>query len=337
MSLAQPPATTPTLPDRSTWLMLFGSFQILLGCLCGLMGLMMVFMPALGPMAGAPQGQATNAQMIPAAAFYLVLTVAFVWLGIGSIRARRWAWTLTVVLSWMWLIMGGVGFVFVMLIAGPMMSAAMEQQAKMPPQALVIMQIVTGSCVGCIYIFLPALFLVFYQRESVRATCQRRDPQVPWTDRCPMPVLALSILFAWSALCMPATAATGFVIPVFGVILSGAAGAAVILPLTLVVAYLAWGMYRLQMAAWWGTLLLFIVGILNMVTFSRTGLMEMYKKMQMPAAQLEMIRKSGMIEAISRWMPWMGLVGGIVWLGYLLYVRSYFVHAERTSADFERS
>ena len=179
MSLAQPPDTSPALPDRSTWLTLFGSFQILLGCLCGLMALMMVFMSVLGPMAGPPQGQATTAQMMPAAVVYLLLAVVFIWLGVGSVRARRWAWTLTVVLSWMWLIMGGVGFVFSVIVARPMMSAAMEQQGKMPPQTLVIIQIITGRVLGCIYILLPALFLVFYHRESVRATCQRRDPQIP--------------------------------------------------------------------------------------------------------------------------------------------------------------
>jgi len=37
-----------------------------------------------------------------------------------------------------------------------------------------------------------------------------------------------------------------------------------------------------------------------------------------------------MMEMMSRWMPWMGLVGGAVWLGYLLYVRRYFV---RNAAD----
>ena len=52
MSIAQPPATTPALPDRSTRLMLFGIFQILLGCLCGLMGLMMAVVSVMGPMAG---------------------------------------------------------------------------------------------------------------------------------------------------------------------------------------------------------------------------------------------------------------------------------------------
>ena len=48
--------------------------------------------------------------------------------------------------------------------------------------------------------------------------------------------------------------------PLFGVFVSGAAGAAVILLLALVLAYLAWGTYRLRMAAWWGMLLLWIVG-----------------------------------------------------------------------------
>ncbi len=332
MSSAQPPVTTPALPDRSSWLTIFGTFQIVLGCLCGLLALMVLAASVLGPLAKAPQGEAMNARaMMPAVVLYLVLAVGFIWLGIGSIRARRWAWTLTVVLSWMWLIMGAAGFVAVVFIAGPMMKASMEQQAKMPPEMLVVMQIVTGSCLGCVYVLLPAVFLVFYHRESMRETCRQYDPQVPWTDRCPMPVLALSILHALSALYMPSLAAYGCVMPVFGTVLAGAAGAAVILFLTLVMAYLAWGMYRLQMAAWWGSLLLGIVGILNMLTFSRIDLMKMYEKMNMPAAQLEMIRKSGMVEAMSRWMPWMGLVGGAVWLGYLLYVRRYFVHANESA------
>ena len=268
--------------------------------------------------------------MIPGVIFYLILAVGFIWLGVGSIRARRWAWTLTVVLSWMWLIMGVVGFVGFVFAAGPMMRASMEQQAKLPPQAIMIMRIVTGALMACIYILLPALFLLFYQRASVRATCQRRDPQIRWTDRCPLPVLALSILHASSAaLWMPSMAIYGWVMPVFGVILSGASGAAVILLLTLVLAYLAWGTYRLKMAAWWGTLLLWTVGNLNMLTFPRTNLMEMYEKMKMPAAQLELMRKSGVIDTMSRWMPWMGLVGGVVWLGYLLYVRRYFLRGSQ--------
>ena len=189
------------------------------------------------------------------------------------------------------------------------------------------MHIVILAIMACIYVLLPAVFLVFYQRASVRATCQWRDPQVRWTDRCPMPVLALSTDAC--IVCvrfMPSMAAYGGIMPLFGRFVSGPAGAAAMLLLTLVMAYLAWGTYRLQMAAWWGTLLLSIAGTVNMVlTFSQSNLMEMYEKMKLPADQLEMMRKSGMVESMARWGPWMGLVGGAVFLGYLLYLRRYFV------------
>jgi hypothetical protein len=32
-----------------------------------------------------------------------------------------------------------------------------------------------------------------------------------------------------------------------------------------------------------------------------------------------------MVESMSHWAPWMGLVSGAAWLGYLLYVRRYFI------------
>ena len=110
------------------------------------------------------------------------------------------------------------------------MSATMGQQGKIPPQVIVITQIVTGAFMACIYILLPAVFLFFYHRASVRATCQRRDPQIRWTDRCPMPVLALSILLAWgAACCLFSMVAYRGVMPLFGVFASGTAGAVVIL------------------------------------------------------------------------------------------------------------
>ena len=339
MSTAQPPTTTPVYPDRSTRLMLFGVLQVLLGCICGLMAVMMVVFSSLGPMPKTPQGPAMNAQMmIPGMVFYFLLAVALIWLGIGLIRARRWAWTLTIVLSWMWLVIGVVSFVSFLFVAGPMMSASIAQQGKIPPEAIMAMRIVSGAVLACIYILLPAVFLVFCHHESVRATCQRRDPKIPWTDRCPMPVLVLSILMALSVVSMFSVLAYGCVMPLFGVFISGAAGAVVVLLMALVMAYLAWGTYRLQMAAWWGTLLLWIAGTVNMaVTFSQAGLMEMYEKMGMPAAQLEMMRKSGVVETMSHWGPWMGILGGIAWLGYLLYVRRYFVRSGEATTGTPRN
>ena len=153
----------PALPDRSTRLMVFGIFQILLGCLCGLMGLMMVFMSACanGPRAAGRGAQCTDDD--PGRGFLPWLAVAFVWLGIGSIRARR-GLALTVVLLWMWLVMGAAAFPFLVLITGRIMSASAEG-GELPPQALIAIQMINDSFVGFVYILLPALFLLFYQRR----------------------------------------------------------------------------------------------------------------------------------------------------------------------------
>lgn len=329
MSGVQPPTAAPVVPDRSTGLMVFGIFQIVLGGFCGMASVMMVFITILGPIANTKQAEAINPQtMIPGIAINFLLSVTMIWLGIGSIRARRWAWTLTVVLSWMWLIMGVIAFIGFLCFAGSMISTSLEQQGqvKMPQEVIMVMRIVTGAMMFGIYILLPTAFLLFYQRASVLATCRWRDPQIRWTDHCPMPVLALSVLMAFSAVSMLfSIPANRCVMPLFGGFVSGTVGAIVIVLIVLALMYLAWGTYRLQMAAWWGTLLLWTVGIVNMVMmFLQTNLMEMYEKMRMPATQLEMIRKSSFIELVSRWGLWIALAFGIVWLGYLLYIRRYF-------------
>ena len=124
----------------------------------------------------------------------------------------------------------------------------------------------------------------------------------------------------------------GSVISIFGTLLSGLVGTGVVLLLALVLAYLAWGTYRLQMAAWWGTLLIGIAVAANMaITYWRGHLMDMYEKMGFPADQMDLIRKSGIVESMSRWGPWLALAGGAVWLGYLLYVRRYFVQGRSGS------
>jgi hypothetical protein len=79
------------------------------------------------------------------------------------------------------------------------------------------MWIIGSAAMACIYILLPGVFLVLCHRESVHATCQRRDPMTRWTDRCPMPVLALSILLAFSVVSMSWVVPYGCVMPLFGV------------------------------------------------------------------------------------------------------------------------
>jgi hypothetical protein len=335
MQTAQPP-TASVYPDRSARLRFLGTFQVVLGGLWGMMtalaalSALMLVLGLLGSSSKSAQSQAIDIQeLIQGIVLFAPMAVGAIWLGIGLYRARRWAWTLSVAWSWMWLITGVFSLTTFVLFRGPP-----TQHEKMSPQAIVTMRLFSSVFEVCYDILLPGLFLVLCHREAVRATCQRQDPKTPWTDRCPMPVLALSTFLAWTIVWVVSLLAYRCAIPLFGVVFSGAAGAGVILLIALMQADLAWGIYRLQRVTWWGTLLFGIVGISNIVvTFSQTNLMNWYEKMALPDEQLEMFRKSGIAESMTHWGPWISLVGGAAWLGYLLYVRRYFVrHGDRTRA-----
>jgi hypothetical protein len=312
--------------DRSTRLLLLGAFQVILGCLSGLMAVITVAAVLLAPMAKVPQGQALSFRvLLPALFLYAGLAVGLIWLGIGLARARRWAWTLTVVLSWMWLVVGVLGFLFFLFAVAPGMWSTMARQAAMPREVITAMVVVVAVFAGFVYIVVPAIIVGFCHHDSVRATCLKRDPKVRWTDRCPMPVLALSVIMALSIVSFASSMTYGNMVPMFGVFVTGPAGMALVVLMALVFAYLAWGTYRLQPAAWWGTVLLCLVATVSgAITYARADLMEAYERLGLPPEQLDVIRKSGIVQSMSQSGPWVAVLAGAACLGYLVYVRRYF-------------
>jgi hypothetical protein len=326
VSIPQPLTATPSESrDRSGRLETVGALQILLGCFCGL-GAIFVGALRLFPMGRAAQNWEPPI-FVQMAAFYLGLAVAFIWLGKGMFSARRWAWTLTVVSSWIWLIFGVFGFINVEFIIGPRTWEYMAQQkGKMPAQFVESVRLFSGVFLAFLYLGLPGFFLMLSHHESVRATCIRRDPRVPWTDRCPMPVLAIVLFLAFSILPLRSLATLKFVVPCFGTFLSGGAGALATALIAIIVAALTWGLYRLRMAAWWGALLLGSASSLNTaITFQRADIAEMYKQQGFSASTLEMFHNKGLLELTRQWGLWTGLVGGVAWVVYLIAVRRYFL------------
>ena len=322
MSQDDPIAPRGQFKDRTIGLILFGLFEILIGGFF----LMMIPMVALSALIPQPGGPPMGLRMmIPAMIIYALVAVVFTWLGVGSMLARRWARALMLVISWLWLVTGIVSTAFFLFFM-PDMFERMAQQGQMPAEAVVVVKLVVLATLGFIYVILPGVFVLFYQSEHVRATCEFKDPRVRWTDHCPLPVLALVVVFGFSVCSMISMPCYGFVVPVFGTLLTGLPGALVLVAITLVLAYLTWGLYKLRPIAWWVTLALGVLGTAsNMVTFSRVGLMELYEKMNMPEQQLKMIQDTGMIEKMN--MPWMMAVSAAVFLGYLLYVKRYFAVA----------
>ena len=111
MNVDSQSADSPRFKDRSIGLIIFGALQIVMGCGCALLIPFMLLSLLVAPPAAAPMNAAPmNMQMmLPAVGFYGLAAVVLVSLGVGSIRARRWARALTLVLAWMWLVMGVMG------------------------------------------------------------------------------------------------------------------------------------------------------------------------------------------------------------------------------------
>ena len=320
MSENEQAAQPAVFKDRSVGLVVFGSVEILIGCFCALAAPMMVAVAFVPQPGGQPAGLQ---MMLPAVMIYVMAAVFFIWIGIGSILARRWARAVMLICSWMWLICG----VFAMIVWIWMMPNMFDQMPpgqQMPPEAMLMMQIFMGGFMGCIYFLLPLAFVLFYRSKHVWATCRFKDPKTRWTDRCPLPVLALVILFTYGLLSLVWMPFYNFTVPCFGVLLDGAAGALVVLGVVILEIYLIWGMYHLRVAAWWTALVCVVVGsISGLLTMGLIDLMELYERMGMPDQQMDVIRQMGMVEMMnSLW--WVGIPMALLFLAYLVYVKRYF-------------
>ena len=107
--------------DRKTGLVGFGILQIILGGLCAiLVPFMIIGMIVLAVSKDSSAPPMNTATMIVGVLFYVLAAICFIWMGVGSIKARRWARALILVSSWLWLICGISGLFFMLLFMSDM-------------------------------------------------------------------------------------------------------------------------------------------------------------------------------------------------------------------------
>ena len=324
-----PPAEVvppPAYKDRSTGLVVFGIMTLLLGCLCGLfVPLMLAGQMAAAKVPNAPP--ANTAAMLPGMAMYGALAVVLIWLGIGSIQARRWARALLLIFSWSWLIMGVFMTAIMPFVMGKAM-ANLPPDAKtgrpiMSPAAITGMVIVMTIFFAVFFVLVPAFWTFFYNSRHVKATCEARDPAVRWTDACPLPVLAFC-LWTWLAvpmmLIMP-LAANG-VMPFFGGFISGLPGGLFCVVIAAIWGVAGWWMYRLDARGWWLILVAMVLFMVSaLLTYAHHDIIEMYQLMGYPQAMIDQIQKTGLLTGNR--MSWLMSVCWLPFLGYLLFIKKY--------------
>ena len=317
--VAAPP---PVFKDRKVGLIIFGILTILGGCVCGLFVLLILAAPALA--AQSPNPPPVSVSRLPAL-MYAALGVTFIWLGIGSVMARRWARALLVVISWSFVVCGVLGLLFLGLMAphlNEMMGASRPaNQTAVSDSAQAAVLVVMFLVMAIVVVVGPLMWALFYSGRNVKATCEALDPTPRWTDRCPLQVLAISIWLFFGGVTMLMMSALYPVAPFFGKLLTGGAAVGYHFFLACIWIYAAWALYRLNRSGWWLVFVVMIaVAISGVITFWLHTPSEMYALLGYSKEMLVAMDRLGSNGRLV-------FVSSVMWtvplLAYLLYVRKY--------------
>jgi hypothetical protein len=316
-----PPASqSAAYKDRSVWLTIFGVLTILLGGICLLFIPLMIF----GAIAAHAEGGIPG--LFPEMGMYGAAGGGLVWCGIGSILARRWARALLLIFSWSWLAIGVIAIACVAIFL-PAVIKAQPHNPNTSSQAVEYgVLAITGVILLFTFIVIPAIWALFYGRKSVKATCEARNPLPSWTDACPLPVLAMSLLLGLSVLSYVGNILSYRIIPFFGVFLTGTPAVLIYIILIAVCVITALGLYRMDRRAWWLVLLMMTLIFLSSgITYWFHSLREFYHLMGYSEQQIRAMQNAAFD---GRRTVWMTLVFALPMVGYVLFIGRYFKRAK---------
>jgi hypothetical protein len=316
------PPVAPEYRDRRGALIFFGVVELFIAALSMLIAGLVV----LGQLFGA-QSMGTQPEIrfwLPAVALYGATAFVFATLGIGSIQCRRWARGLSIVVAWCWLAIGVVAVPITAWIMPKVLASVPGPQA-LSSSALTIFVVLEVVFMVVFFVVLPAGLVAFYSGRHVRSTCEARDPIPRWTDRTPLPLLLMAcVCWAGSFTTLLTALTKSAAIPFFGTFLVGTTGAIVTGLMALLFAWLGWACYRRQAAGWWGLLgILLLFSVSSLVTFSRVDLIDFYRAMHYPPAQIDLIQRQGWLD--KRFLFWASTPWVLGILAYLVWVKKQFV------------
>lgn len=318
-----PPAAAAPEPsgfkDRRTGLIVFGALLLLMA-LAGLGAAALQLVMLVG---GEAMGAASadSSLYVFAALFYLLVAATAAGLGVGSIRCRRWARTLIVVLAALTLASGVVTTFYFVLHAGTMteMVATQSGDEEIAGFAAFILGCLFAFF-GFLFLVLPTVFLLFYRSRHVKATCEHYDPKRRWTDRYPAPLLAGVVVLLFCALifCAPLVGAP---VPFFGALLTGVPAWIYSLIAGLAALVLALGFLRFDRRAWIGSVVyVAAVGVSAFLSFRGRRLLSVYESMGYPPEQIEMMESFD----LTRGFGTMVLLTVLLLVVYFAWLGRYF-------------
>ncbi len=272
--------------------------------------------------------------------FYGGLGLVFLSVAYGCIACRRWARPLALTLGWGWIFVGIsmlISLSVMMRGIKGMMSRTMERATQTAEGApampamdgiFTVIMVIYFVMILIFLVALPAVILWLQWGGDVRRTYESRDPKMRWTDRQPAPLNGMTIAAALFAAC---SVPYVFMMrsPLMKAFLPDGPLQYLWLLIPFVWAYVAWGSYRRQIAAW-------ILAVIALVAGCWFGFSAMsgidwelfFKQMGLPEKDLgDLVTVSKEMSTPSR----MGvlMIGTMLPLfGFLFWVLQYFRRAE---------
>lgn len=322
--LSPPPSS---YADRSTGLLIFGILEII----GGVFAFLMIPLMLLGMVIGRKAGAGTPASsMVTGALTYAGLAVALLILGIGATQAKRWAWALNLIVSWLWLIGGAlVTIMLVFVLPGSFLAGMKQATAQNPnsppmsPGVLAVILTIMIVFMAMFLVVLPLAFLLFYHSKNVELTCKGRDPVERWTDRIPLPVLAYALLASVGCLSSVIIGFSTPMYPFFGHYLTGKPATSLMLVSALVDGFVAVWFFRVKVAGWWVAIIAMGLRVLStLFTVGRGNLLEAYSRIGWSQKQIEIMSKNPMFRGNG--MLWWTVAFTLSYFVFLIWVRRYF-------------
>ncbi len=279
-------APVPSFRDRRRGLRVWGWVLIAAGGLALLFAFLFLALLVLAARGGLPTAAPLPARSVALdVLMYAGLAAVLGTLGVGSLRARRWARALTLTLAWVWLVGGAVSTLGLAVLLPRM--ASMLPGTSSAPGLFACMAVFLIAFALSFFVVLPLLLLLFYRKPDVLRTVEAASPS-DWTDAVPVSILSVVLALAAAAVMCGIAPLAIRALPVGGIVLTGASAAAACIALGLVSAFLAFAAYRRKPAAWWGLMAMQVLGLVNFFTFRKIDMEALLTQMGYPAEQARM-------------------------------------------------
>lgn len=306
-----------TLKDRSRSLVIVGILHTAGGGFCILATLLMIVITtALTP------GVLSVSEILSVLTINLIPAVFGITIGIGTIRAKRWARSIAAISHLITAVLSGLLIILFYFVIDKMRYNG-APALELPNSFYHILYAVTALFLGIFGIVFPLIFFRFFRSASVKTTCELKNPSPSWTDKTSLPLLGMSILFSFAILTPFIGFSNNWITPFFGTYQSGISGAFILIIIAVCAGYISWASFRAKISGWWVAVALRTTQAVNVVfTNLHVDRRVAYEKMNYSAEKIETLTASNYFDANT--LILIAIMGWFVYMTFLLLVRKEF-------------